>query len=465
MIAQTASRHTDAFVLFGATGDLAHKKVLPALFRLFRTGRLSMPVIGVAKQGWTREQLVERARSSVDSAGDFDASTFEKFASQLGYLDGDYRDAATFQKLRKLLGSAQCPLHYMAIPPALFGDVVKALGESRCADGARLVIEKPFGRDLASAVALNRILRSVFPEEGIFRIDHFLGKEPVENLSYFRLANGIFEPIWNRHHVHSVQITMAEDFGIKGREAFYDQTGAIRDVFQNHLLQVAATLAMEPPARGERLRDKRSRAIGAMVPLRPEDVVRGQFRGYRNEPGVQKDSQVETFCAVRLFVDSVRWAGVPFFIRSGKYLPVTATEAHVIFKQPPLPVLGDSIPLGATYLRSRLGPNVEIAIGLRMKRPGEAMVGRPIELVADCSSSEEMTDYERLLGDAIEGEDELFATQRSVEAEWQVVDNVIANLPPVFEYEPGTWGPRESDQLIEGFGGWRNPRAGAGNSP
>jgi glucose-6-phosphate 1-dehydrogenase len=450
--------HSDAFVFFGASGDLAHKKVFPALYRLVRAGRLSVPVIGVAKSGWKQPQLVERARQSVsESEPEVDGAVFEKLASLLSYIDGDYADGATFQSLRQMLGSAKCPLYYMAIPPALFAEVVRALHTAECARGGRLVVEKPFARDLASAEQLNRTLLDVFPEESIYRIDHFLGKEPVENLSYFRFANGIFEPIWHRHFVRSVQITMAESFGVEGRGSFYDQVGAIRDVLQNHLLQVLATLAMDPPSRTDSMREERARVIRAILPLRRDHVVRGQFRGYRDEPGVAADSDVETFCAVKLFIDNLRWANVPFFIRTGKCLPATATEARVVFRRPPRPALGDAVPAGATYLRCRLGPDVTIAIGLRTKRPGTKMAGQPIELVAHSDTAGDMLPYERLLGDALEGRNELFAVQQEVEAEWRVVDDVVAEPPPLHFYEPGSWGPPQADRIIDGSGPWHAP--------
>jgi glucose-6-phosphate 1-dehydrogenase len=458
---------SDAFVFFGATGDLAYKKIFPALQRLVRSGRLSVPIIGVAKAGWDRERLLVRAQESLKAFGEFDGAAFDKLASLLSYVDGDYGQVGTFEQLRGKLGKAQHPLHYMAIPPVLFGEVVRSLERTGCAKGARLLVEKPFGHDLASAEALNRTILATFPETSIFRIDHFLGKEPVENLSYFRFSNGIFESIWNRHFVESVQVTLAEDFGIKGRGSFYDQTGAIRDVLQNHLLQVVATLAMEPPAHGEPLREARARTIRAVLPLHRDDVVRGQFRGYRTEPGVAVDSQVETYCAVRLFIDNSSWAGVPFFIRTGKCLPVTATEAHVVFKRPPRSAFGDIIPEGATYLRYRIGPDVTIALGMQVKQPGEATAGKSVELVAHSDSAADLTEYERLFGDALYGQNELFATQDGVEAEWRVVDDVLAHPPSLTTYEPGTWGPREAERLTSSFGGWRDPLASksGGRSP
>lgn len=448
----------DAFVFFGATGDLAHKKVFPALYRLVKSGRLQVPIVGVAKSGWNVDQLLDRAHDGVKKAeGEVDRQTFDALARLLSYIDGDYTDQGTFERLRKELGSAQRPVYYMAIPPSLFEDVVHALHSTGCSQGGRLVVEKPFGRSLASARELNRIILDVFPESSVYRIDHFLGKEPVENLSYFRFANDIFEPLWHRHYVDSVQITMAESFGVQGRGAFYEQAGAIRDVLQNHLLQVVATLAMDPPGHGESLRQSRARLIAAMKPLRCEDVVRGQFRGYRDEPGVASDSAVETYCAVELHVDNDRWAGVPFFVRTGKCLAETVTEARVIFKRPPRPALGERVPPGATYLRYRLSPELEIALGLRTKRPGVAMAGQPVELLAHSNGAGDLTPYERLLGDALEGKNELFALWRGVEAEWKVVDAVVAEPAPLHVYEPGSWGPPEADRLTDEHGGWIVP--------
>ncbi len=452
----------DAFVFFGATGDLAYKKIFPALGRLVGSGLLQVPIIGVAREGWNLQRLTERARASLREHGDGDAATADRLCSLMGYVGGDYQDMSTFERLRSALGTAQHPLYYMAIPPVLFANVVRSLSHTACAKGGRLVVEKPFGRDLESARALNRTILEVFDEQAVFRIDHFLGKEAVENLSYFRFANSIFEPLWHRHFVRSVQITMAESFGVQGRGAFYDQVGAVRDVLQNHLLQVVATLAMDPPSRGVPLREERSRVIRAIMPLRAEDLVRGQFRGYRDEPGVKPGSGVETYCAVRLFIDNARWAGVPFFIRAGKCMPVTATEARVIFTRAARPALGDVVPEGATYLRSRLGPDVEIALGMRAKQPGEQMKGMPIELLAHSDSHTHMMAYERLIGAALEGDNDLFATEDGVEAEWNVVDEVLASSPPLHVYEPGTWGPEEAAPLLDGFGAWHDPAPSVG---
>jgi len=452
----------DAFVFFGASGDLAFKKVFPALYRLVASRRLAVPVIGVAISDWDDRRLIERAHESVERAlGEVDRETFGRLAKLLSYRRGDYNEMATFRRLRRAIGAAERPLYYMAIPPSLFGPVVEALRHTNCTRDGRLVIEKPFGRDLASAEQLNRTIRGVFPESSIYRIDHYLGKEPVENLSYFRFANDIFEPMWSRHFIDSVQITMAESFGVQGRGAFYEEAGAIRDVLQNHLMQVVATLAMDTPSGGETLREARARLIRSILPLRSEDVVRGQFRGYRDESGVATDSDVETFCAVRLFIDDVRWTGVPFFLRTGKRLPVSVTEARVVFRRPPRPALGDVVPPGATFLRCRLGPDEAIALGLRTKRPGTEIIGQPVELVAHSDPAKDMLPYERLLGDAVNGHHDLFALDRGVEAAWRVVDPVIAEPPPLHFYEPGSWGPEAADRVIEGHGPWFDPDAGS----
>ena len=450
---------SDALVFLGATGDLAYKQIFPALQALIRDEGFNIPIIGVAKAGWTLDQLKARAKDSLEKHGGIDPDAFEKLMGLLRYVDGDYNDPATFAQLGRELGQAKRPLHYLAIPPVLFGTVAESLAKLCCAGKARIVVEKPFGRDLESARELSRTLHQYFPEENIFRIDHYLGKEPVQNILYTRFANPVFEPIWNRDHIRSIQITMAENFGVEDRGKFYDEVGALLDVVQNHMLQVVANLTIDPPT-GEdtdATRDRKAELLRAIRPLTPDAVVRGQYEGYRSVPGVARGSNVETFVAVRLYIDSWRWAGVPIFIRAGKKLPVTCTEAIVEFKRPPRETFGEHVPPNSAHMRIRVSPDFSIGLGVRIKSPGERMVGRDVELDLHSEACDSMPPYERLLGEACQGNFELFSREDMTEAQWRIVEPVLGNVTPVYSYLPGTWGPEEAGQLIGNDGPWTDP--------
>jgi glucose-6-phosphate 1-dehydrogenase len=452
-------QRSGALVIFGITGDLAYQKIIPALEAMERRGSLDIPVVGVARSGWGRERLIERMHASISDHGGVDEGTFARLTARLRYVDGDYNDHATFARLADALSDSARPLHYLAIPPSMFEVVVQHLSDSGCATDSRVVVEKPFGRDLASAQELNGVLRSVFPEDAIFRIDHFLGKEPVQNLAYFRFANTFLEPFWNRNYVDNVQITMAEKFGLRKRGRFYEQVGTIRDVVQNHLLQVLALVAMDPPAGQDRdgFLNERERLLKSIRPLTSEDVVRGQFNGYRSLQGVDPHSDVETYVALRMHVDSWRWAEVPFYIRAGKRLAVTATEVLVELKRPPRYVFEQDRGGQPNHVVFRLGPDVSISLGARTKQPGEAMVGEDVELMAHHQSGDVMEPYERLLTEAMDGDLELFSRQDIVETSWRIVDPILDGATRLSTYAQGSWGPKEADALIAGVGEWHEP--------
>ena len=454
-------QRADAFVIFGVTGDLAHRKILPSLYAMERRHVLHVPIVGIARQDMTLSDLLDRARDGIErfSDDDIDEEVFARFAARFSYVVGEYGDIESFRQLRSELGSAQHPLHYLAVPPSIFGMVTANIAAGGCADGASVVVEKPFGRDLKSAKELNAALHAVFPEERVYRIDHYLGKEALLNLTYFRFGNRFLEPIWNREHVRSVQITMAEDFGVEGRGAFYDEAGAIRDVMQNHMLQMIALLAMDPPASrdDESLRDAKVRVLRSMRSLDSDDVVRGRYRGFLQESGVHPDSRTETYAAARFHIDSWRWAGVPFLVRVGKNMPVTATEVLVDLRRPPQGLFDDSADCDRNYFRFQFKPFTTISIGARAKKPGDAMLGEQIEMIALHQEPDEISAYERLIEDALSGQAGLFARVDEVESAWRIIDPVIKANTHLYDYQPSTWGPLEARQLVVGHSAWHDP--------
>jgi len=457
-----ASR-SDALVIFGVTGDLAHKMIFPALIELAKQGDLNIPVVGVARSEWTLAELRNRIAESIELSGiEVESQVIADFLGRVRYVSGEYSDPETFVKIRGVLGGSKRPAHYLAIPPSLFPDVIRELGASGLAEGGRVIVEKPFGRDLASARELNSVAESVFPRDSIFRIDHYLGKEAIMNILYFRFANTFLEPIWNRNYVSSVQITLSEEFGVGKRGQFYESAGCLRDVVENHLFQIVALLAMEPPGARDygAVHDEKAKVLRAMLPLTPDDLVRGQYEGYRNEPDVAKDSDVETYCALRLFIDSWRWSGVPWYVRSGKCLPVTATEVLVELKPPPQKLFADSQPVTgpANYLRFRLSPNASIGLAARVKRAGKEYVGDQKELYLLEEQAAAKSPYDRLIGDAIAGDGALFTREDAVEAAWMVVDPVLSVHKPVCIYKRRSWGPKEADAVIVSGSGWHNPK-------